>query len=138
AAEEEIEAPHPRESADLRGHAEAESTLLDAYRGGRLHHAWLIGGPRGIGKATLAYRFARFILAHPDVDSPAVRAATTLAIDPAHPVARQIAGAAHPDLLTLERSANDKGVLRTVITVDEVRRTVSFFGSTAGAGGWRI
>ncbi len=55
------------------GHGEAERALLDAYRGGRIPHAWLIGGPRGIGKATLAYRMARFVLAHPDPTAAAVR-----------------------------------------------------------------
>ena len=60
------EVPHPRETTALYGHAEAEQAFLDAYRGGRMPHAWLIGGPRGIGKATLAYRMARFVFAHPD------------------------------------------------------------------------
>ena len=58
--------PHPRATQALFGHADAERTLLDAYRSGRIPHAWLIGGERGIGKATLAYRMARFVLAHPD------------------------------------------------------------------------
>ena len=60
------DAPLPRVTTALYGHAEAEQALLDAYRGGRIPHAWLIGGPPGIGKATLAYRMARFVLAHPD------------------------------------------------------------------------
>jgi DNA polymerase-3 subunit delta' len=101
-------------------------------------HAWLIGGPAGIGKATLAYRAARFVLAHPDPSSPAARAADTLAVDPEHPVFHRVAAQAHPDLLVLERTVGDTGNLRTVITVDEARRTVSFFGSTAGEGGWRV
>lgn len=130
--------PHPRETSVLFGHAEAERALLDAYRGDRLPHAWLIGGPAGIGKATLAYRMARFVLAHADPASAAVRAADSLAVDPSHPVALQIAARAHNDLLMLERGFTDTGTLRTVITVDEVRRTVSFFGSTAGQGGWRV
>jgi len=58
------EVPHPRATGELFGHAEAEQTLLDAYRGGRIPHAWLIGGEAGIGKATLAYRMAKFVLAH--------------------------------------------------------------------------
>ena len=57
-------APHPREQTAFFGHPEAETAFLDAIRSGRLHHAWLIGGPEGIGKATLAYRIARFLLAH--------------------------------------------------------------------------
>ncbi len=129
---------HPREAQYLFGHAEAERTLLEAYRGGRLPHAWLIGGPRGIGKATLAYRMARFVLAHPDPNAPAVQSAHSLAIDADHPVARRMAVQAQGDLLVLERTLNDKGKLRQDIAVDEVRKTVSFFGSTAGEGGWRI
>ena len=116
----------------LFGHAAAEAALLAAYRSGRMPHALLIGGPKGIGKATLAYRLARFVLAHPDPAAPEVQAATSLAVDPAHPVARRIAAQAQPDLLVLERTLNDKGVLRQQIAVDDVRRTVSFFGSTAG------
>ncbi len=132
------EVPHPRATAVLYGHTEAEQALLADYRGGRIAHAWLIGGPPGIGKATLAYRMARFALAHPDPAAPAVQAATSLAVPPETPAARRIAGQAHPDLLVLERTAGDSGVLRTVITVEQVRRTVGFFGSTAGEGGWRI
>jgi DNA polymerase III subunit delta' len=95
-----------------------------------------VGGEPGIGKATLAYRMARFVLAHPE---PArIPDATSLALDPAHPTARRIAGNAHSDLLVLERTPGDTGKMRTVITVDQVRRLVTFFGSTAGEGGWRI
>jgi DNA polymerase-3 subunit delta' len=133
-----IEYPHPRETPHMVGHAEAERTLLDSYRSGHIAHAWLIGGPPGIGKATLAYRMARFVLAHPDPAAPAVQAARSLAIDPHHPVARRIAAQAHTDLLVLERTLNDKGILRQDIAVDDVRRSVSFFGSTAGEGGWRV
>ena len=57
----------PRETVSLYGHRDAEASLLDAYRGGQCPHAWLIGGPHGIGKATLAFRFARFVLAHPSL-----------------------------------------------------------------------
>lgn len=132
------ELPHPRETFALFGHAEAERALLDEYRSGRIAHAWLIGGPAGIGKATLAYRMARFALAHPDPLADAVRRAASLDVPPDSPVARRVAGRAHPDLLVLEREPDDKGKMRTVITVDQVRRTVAFFGSTAGEGGWRI
>jgi DNA polymerase-3 subunit delta' len=128
----------PRETTSLFGHRDAEAALLNAYRGGRIPHAWLIGGAQGIGKATLAYRMARFVLAHSDPDAAAVRGAATLQVDPSHQVSRLVASGAHGGLLTLERSLNDKGVLRTVITVDETRETISFFGSTAAADGWRV
>jgi len=129
---------HPRETQQLFGHAEAERILLEAYRSGRIPHAWLIGGPRGVGKATLAYRMARFVLAHPDPASKEVQSARSLAVDPEHPVARRMAAQAQGDLLVLERTLNERGKLRQDIAVDDVRRTLSFFGSTAGEGGWRI
>jgi len=132
------EIPHPRDTHVFFGHAEAERALLDAYRSGRIAHAWLIGGEPGIGKATLAYRMARFVLAHPDPSAPAVQSAQSLAISEDHPAARRIAAQAHGGLLTLERTAGESGALRTVITVDEVRRTVGFFGRTAAEGGWRV
>ena len=74
-ADDEVGLAAPRQTTVLFGHAEAEQTLLDAYRSGRMPHAWLIGGPPGIGKATLAYRMARFVLAHPDPTAPAVQSA---------------------------------------------------------------
>jgi DNA polymerase-3 subunit delta' len=129
---------HPRQTLDLFGHGDAERILLEAYRSGRIPHAWLITGPRGVGKATLAYRMARFVLAHPDPAAPAVQGAHSLAVDPEHPVARRIAVQGQGDLLVLERTLNERGKLRQDIAVDDVRRTVSFFGSTAAEGGWRI
>ena len=134
----EFEMPPPRATPRLFGHAEAERALLDGYRSGRMPHAWLICGPRGIGKATLAYRAARFVLAHPDAAAPAVQAASSLAIDPDHAVARRVAAQGQNDLLVLERTVGDRGKLRQDIAADDVRRSVGFFGSSAGAGGWRI
>src|SRR5262249_29005141 len=87
-----VEVPHPRETPVLFGHAEAERALLDEYRSGRIAHAWLIGGPAGIGKATLAYRMARFALAYPDPLAAAVQNATSLAVPPESRVARRVAG----------------------------------------------
>ena len=137
-AETSIPVPPPRETAVLFGHRDAETALLDAYRSGRIPHAWLIGGAQGIGKATLAYRMARFVLAHGDPLAPAVQRADSLNVDPADPAARRLAAGAHGGLLVLQRTANDKGVMRTVITVDETRETIHFFGSTAAAEGWRV
>ena len=123
----------------LFGHAEAERTLLDAYRGGRVPHAWLIGGPAGIGKATLAYRMARFVLAHPDPAAAEVQARHIARGAGRSSDRAPHRGQAHPDLLVLERVINEKtGKLFTVIRVEDVRRTVPFFGSTAGEGGWRV
>jgi DNA polymerase-3 subunit delta' len=131
-------APHPRATTVLFGHALAEAALLSAYRSGRVPHAFLIAGPQGIGKATLAYRMARFVLAHPDPAASEVQAASSLAVPPTDPVARRIAARAQPDLLIVERTLNDKGVLHKQIAVEDIRRTVTFFGSTAGEGGWRV
>jgi len=129
----------PRATTVLFGYAEAENALLAAYRDRRLAHAWLIAGHPGIGKATLAYRMARFVLAHPDPGAPQVRAATSVHVDAEHPAARRIAAQAHGDLLLLERTINEKtGKLRQEIQVDDVRRSITFFGSTPAEGGWRV
>ena len=129
----------PRARAELFGQSVAERALLDAYRSGRIHHAWILGGRKGIGKATLAFRFARFVLAHPDPRSPAVAAAHDLSLPVDHPVFRRVAAGAHADLLHLRRPWDEKNKrFKTELPVDEIRRTVSFFGSTAGEGGWRI
>jgi DNA polymerase III subunit delta' len=128
----------PRETNVLFGHAGAEETLLDAYRGGRIPHAWLIGGPPGVGKATLAYRMARFVLAHPEPAAPEVQRATSLEVDGASATAKHVAGGTHGGLLVLERTLNERGVLRTAISVEDARKTVTFFGATAAGGGWRV
>ena len=101
----------PRENPDLFGHDAAERQFLDAWSSGRLHHGWLITGPKGIGKATLAYRFARFLLANSsrpptedvgpalfDDDELPTVAPDSLAIDPEHPVFRRVAANGHADL----------------------------------------
>ena len=98
------EVQHPRATTVLFGQESAEAALLSGYRSGRVPHAFLIAGPQGIGKATLAYRMARFVLAHPDPAAPDVKAAASLAISPDHPVARRIAAQAQPDLLVIERT----------------------------------
>jgi DNA polymerase-3 subunit delta' len=130
--------PHPRQTLSLYGHAEAEQAFLEAYRASRMPHAWLIGGPRGVGKATLAYRMARFVFAHPSPTTPSVRNAAHLTLPVDHPVVRRIAAQGHPDLLALERVADEKGKVPMFIPVDMVRKTIGFFGSTAGEGGWRV
>ena len=134
-----IDIKAPRETFALFGHDQAEQALLEAYKSGRIAHAWLIGGPPGIGKATLAFRFARFVLAHPDPHAAAVQTATSLAVGADNVVARRIAAQAQGDLRVLERVLNEQtGKLYTNIRVEDVRRVVSFFGGTAGEGGWRI
>src|SRR5215475_7302516 len=105
--EDKNDAPLPRETTVLFGHDGAEREFLAVYKSGRIPHAWLIGGEPGIGKATLAYRMARFVLAHPDPAAPAVQKATSLAVPADKPVARRVASQSHTDLLTLERIFNE-------------------------------
>ena len=98
-------APHPREHGIFVGHAEAEAAVLQSWQANRLPHAFLIGGPEGIGKATLAYRIARFVLAHPVPDG---KPRKDLSIAGDHPVSRQVAALSHPDLLVLRRVLNEE------------------------------
>jgi len=130
---------HPRDTSQLYGHSAGEGMLFDAFMSGRLHHAWLLTGPSGIGKATLAYRMAKFLLAYPDPKTAEAMGRTDLSTSDDMPAVRQILAQAHPDLLVLRRPVDEKTKkAKTVIPVDVVRKTVGFFGKSAGAGGWRI
>jgi DNA polymerase-3 subunit delta' len=125
---------HPRETYELIGQDAALARAARAIRGGRPPQAWLIAGPPGIGKATLAYRIARYLLRHgATAEGPA-----DLAVPANDPTSRQIESQAHPGLLVVKRRRDDKGKLKTVINVDEIRRLGPFFGLTSGAGGWRV
>ncbi|SDR02746.1 DNA polymerase III subunit delta' [Pseudovibrio sp. Tun.PSC04-5.I4] len=129
----------PREQTVLYGHEQAETELLDAYRSQRFHHAWILGGPKGIGKATLAFRFARFILEHPDRFSTPVAAANSLYVPPESRSSHMIAAGSHADLLHLRRPWDVKAKrFKRDLPVDEIRKTTAFFGSTAAGGNWRI
>ena len=137
---EEAAVPMPRENPDLLGHEQAEKTLLDAWNSGRMPHGWLITGPRGIGKATLAFRFARFVLSR-DENSGGLfgDAPDSLHTDPESPVFRRVVSEGHGDLMTLERRMNKDGKrLRGSIVIDEVRAAGRFLSLTAGGGGWRV
>ena len=125
-------APEPRANPLLLGHAPAEAMILEAMAAGRMHHAWLITGPEGVGKATLAYRFARRLLAgRPEGPS--------LALEPSHPTFRRVAAGSHADMLTIEREYDPKRKrMRTTIAVDDVRRVVPFMHLTPAEGGWRV
>jgi DNA polymerase-3 subunit delta' len=132
-------APHPRETLALIGHAVQERAFLEALRGGRMHHAWLLGGPEGIGKASFAYRAARFMLAAGD---PAARAARSdsLAMAENDPATRRVMARSHPDLHVLNRGARPDGKpgYTTNIPVVFVRRVIDRFGASAAEGGWRV
>ena len=114
--------PPPRVNRLLFGHDDAEATLLEAMAGERMHHAWLITGPEGIGKATLAFRFVRHLLGA--LDGPA---------------ASRVAAGTHADLFTLEREFDDKKKrLRGEIIIDDVRKVTDFLHLTPAEGGWRV
>jgi DNA polymerase-3 subunit delta' len=129
----------PRETTILIGHAAAEQALLEAYRSGRMHHAWILVGERGTGKATLAHRLARFVFAHPDPASAEVAQARDLSVASDQPAARRVAIGVHANLLHLQRDWNERDKrYRTELSVESVRRITPFLGTTAGEGGWRI
>ena len=134
-------APHPRETPRLFGQEAAESAFLEAYTSGRLHSGWLVTGPRGVGKATLAWKIATFLLAEPPQDNGLFGTPTppaSLAVDPEHPDARLVQSGAHPRLYVVRRPVDDKGVLKTEITVDAVRGLKGFFQMSAADGGRRV
>lgn len=131
----------PRRNSTLLGHKPAECILREAASSGRLAHAWIISGSKGIGKATLAYRFARYMLAGGDAAGGGLfgDAPETLAIDADHPVSRRVASGGHSDLFTVERTENPQTKkLRTEIVVDDVRRATDFLRLTPGEGAWRV
>jgi len=126
---------HPRETHALMGQEAALGRVVRALRSGRVPSAWLITGAPGIGKATLAYRIARYLLAYGATD----KGPEDLSVPEDQTTARQVAAGSHPGLLVLKRAINPKtGKLMTVLSVDEIRRLANFFGMTSGAGGWRV
>lgn len=136
--------PAPRANPDLVGHEEAERELERLYRTGRLPHAILLAGPRGIGKATLAFRFARFLLAQGEAAGTTSPVAghsdrTGLAVDPRSGVFRRVAAGGHADLLTVERAWDPRRKrLRGEILAEDAREIAAFFRLTAAEEGWRV
>jgi DNA polymerase III subunit delta' len=150
--------PEARTSDFLCGHEAAETELKTAFESGRLPHAWLITGPKGIGKAALAYRFARYVLkqSKQSVEAPTVSGdaglfgelpedeiaeinSQGLYVSPDDPVFKRVAAHGHSDLLGLERTWDEKKKqLKTVIVVDDIRKINAFMSLTPGEGGWRI
>ncbi|WP_112663421.1 DNA polymerase III subunit delta' [Microvirga flavescens] len=126
---------HPREQLAFYGHAEGEGAFLEGLRSGRLHHAWLIGGTQGIGKATLAYRVARAIL---DL-APGSTDLTSLDVPESSRTAHQVAALSHPNLAVLRRApGTDKKAASSTIPVEAVRKALGMFSSTAANGGYRV
>lgn len=127
-----MSAVEPRANPYLRGHEAAEALVAEALRGGRFHHAWLITGPPGIGKATFAFRFARRLLA-------GAGQGADLALSETDPVFRRVAVGSHADLLTVEREINVKTKrMRTEIVVENAREIPAFMHLTPAEGGWRV
>jgi DNA polymerase-3 subunit delta' len=128
----ELEVAHPREVHDLEGQAPAEEAFEAARVRSRLHHAWLLTGPEGVGKATFAYRAARRLLGAPAEPSLGI-----MGSDPSHPVSRQVAARSHPDLMVLEREGPD-GKARKVIPVDDARKLAEFFSKSPASAPHRV
>ena len=131
-------APPPQEATALYGHQDAVERLVEAFGGSSPPQALLLEGPRGIGKATLAFRLARSLLG----TLPGTPLDAGLGGEPNDPegrTARQVAAGTHPGLIHLTRPWDEKGKkFKSELTVDEVRRIVPFLGSTSAEGGWRV
>jgi DNA polymerase-3 subunit delta' len=136
-------APHPRETRQIFGQQQSETDFLSVLNSGRLHHGWLLTGPRGVGKSTLAWRIAQKLIADPPNSAAglfgAPPPATTLAIDPDHPVSHRIQAMSEPALALVRRSHNEKThKLRNEIVIDDIRALTKFFGLSATDGGHRV
>ena len=133
--------PHPRDTVALFGQDAAQAAFLTAFNSGRLHSGWLIAGPQGVGKATLAYRIAAFLLSGPDAGGLS-GAPQTLDLPDGQPDLRLIRAGAHPRLFVLRRSINPDARppprLRQQIVVDDARALRRFFGLSAADGGRRV
>lgn len=146
----------PKNNFFLLGQEEAEKALLGAYNSNKLHNSWLISGVKGIGKATLAYRFARFLL---DERRRSFSPASSLATDPDSPANRLVSSGSHPDFKVIERDfieTDRKKVLKAIkdgaaldeselkglkksafIRIDDVRGINEFLAKKSSGDGWR-
>ncbi len=145
--EENVISNHPKMADLLIGHEAAERTFLEAFNTDRLHHAWLITGPKGVGKATLAWRFAKFLLTQDEAaqGGPGLfgdelpSKADSLTVASGHPVVQRIISGGHGGVSSIERSFNAKtGKMRTDIVIDDVRKLINFYTQTSSEGGWRV
>ncbi|MBL4602951.1 MAG: DNA polymerase III subunit delta' [Emcibacteraceae bacterium] len=138
----------PRNTHDLTGHEGAEGLFLDAFNAEKIHHAWMVTGPKGVGKATLAFKMARFLLNNPpdDDQGPGLfgdvlekTVVSSISTDIESTANRLITAGSNADLLVIEKTEDPKtGKMRNNILVDDVRKINNFFHKTSTAGGWRI
>lgn len=145
-SEDQADTSGPRYTHQLFGHESAERIFLEAFNSDRLHHAWLISGPKGVGKATLAWKFAEFLLTQPSHDGPGLFGEalpsddpSSINVDPVDPEVQRIEAGGHGGLKLVERSENEKtGKLRNDIVIDDIRSVINFFSQTSAEGGWRV
>ncbi len=124
-------AADPRSNPLFFGHEGAVNSLHHAATSGRLHHGWLLAGPRGIGKATLAYRFGRWLLAGGQTPD--------LSVPESSGVFRRVAAGTHPDFFTVERRINAKTEkLQGEIVIATIQQASAFMRLTPAEGGWRV
>jgi DNA polymerase-3 subunit delta' len=136
----------PRENPEIFGHDHIEQTLLKLYNNNTLPHALIFAGPMGVGKTTMAFRFARFLLAQGNGDvgqdslfGDAPAAPTNMNIPSDDPVFRRVASGGHPDLRTIERPIDEKkGTRKGVVDIESVRTIAPFLRMSASEGGWRV
>lgn len=128
--------PEPSETVRVFGHDAQATQFAAAHRAGKLPHALIFAGPRGIGKASMAFQLAHYLLANPSSGNAPAGFAPR---DPSSPLYRQVASGAHPSVLHLTRPLNERTkAFKTALTVDEVRRVGRFLGLTAHDGGYRV
>ena len=138
-----IISPQPRLNPFLFGHQTVEQTFLTSWNSGRIPHAWLLSGPQGIGKATLAFRLARFVLASKREEKTGMNLfgdiEANLEMDCDDPVFKRVASGGHADLMTLERPVDkETNRLKSSIPIESVRTAGDFLRRTASEGGWRV
>jgi DNA polymerase-3 subunit delta' len=141
----------PRAQTEMLGHDVISDQLLHMFSTGRMPHGLIFAGPNGVGKSTMAFRLARFLLSQAkreDTGGPSLFGgeaeaplpAKDLFVAPSHPVFAQVASGGHPDLLTIQRMSDDKtGRLKGSVSVEDIRRIAPFMRMTPSTEkGWRI
>lgn len=139
-----------RAQTEMLGHGAVEGQLLHMFSTGRMPHGLIFSGPKGVGKSTMAFRLARFLLSQSEREEagpglfgdsdPPPSQAENLFVEPGHPVFSQVASGGHPDLLTVERRADEKtGRMKDSVSVEDIRRIAPFMRKTPSVEkGWRI